>query len=126
MPTDSRSFLQTFRFAEPNPAQLSAHRRFRHGLEVLQALLEITAEHLVLVHEQADRPGDEIVMAEHGPGDRRPIALGLERELGGAGAGHRLHEIEVDPDELCRAACAPLRRWRAPRTRGRPRLRPWR
>src|SRR5215468_9663770 len=43
-------------------------------------------------------------MAEHGPRDRRPIALGLERELGGAGAGHGLHEIEFDPDELGRAA----------------------
>ena len=38
-------------------------------------------------------------MAEHGPSDRRPIALRLEREFGRAGAGHRLHEIEFDPNE---------------------------
>src|SRR5262249_19329382 len=104
MPTDPARPLLTVPLLCPKSAQLSAHRRFRHGLQVLQALLEIAAEHLVLVHEQANRPGDEIVLAEHGPRDRGAIALGLERELGRAGAGHRLHEIEPDPDELGWAA----------------------
>src|SRR5215831_21137886 len=56
MPTDdARVPSSTIPLRCPKSAQLSAHRRFRHRLEVLQALLEIAAEHLVLVHEQADR-----------------------------------------------------------------------
>ncbi len=69
-------------------------------LQLGQALFEFAAEHLVHVHEEADRLGHEIAIARHGPGDLGLIAVGLEGELGRGGILERLEEIQFDPDQL--------------------------
>ena len=49
-----------------------------------QALVHEVAHHRLAAHHQAERLFHEVVMRGHAPGDGRLVALGLERELGGA------------------------------------------
>ena len=60
-------------------------RRFGFGfddrLHVRQPLLELVAAHFFAIHDQADRLGDEIVLAGHAPGELRLVALRLDLDL---------------------------------------------
>jgi len=51
---------------------------------------EIAADHLIHVHEEAERFGHEIILAEHDPRDGGLIALRLEGELRRRGRSERL------------------------------------
>src|SRR5262245_66159888 len=75
-----------------------------HRFHLGKALFHVVAHHLLAVHHQAERLADEIVLARHGPGDGGLMALGLELELRGVRALERLDEIDLDLDELARAA----------------------
>src|SRR5262245_9327737 len=77
---------------------------FGHRFHLGEALFHVVAHHLLAVHHQTERFADEIVLARHGPGDGGLIALGLELELRGVRALERLDEIDLNLDELARAA----------------------
>jgi hypothetical protein len=56
------------------------------------------------VGEQANRLAHEVVLPRHAPGHVGPLASRLERELDVVGAFHRPQKIELDANELARAA----------------------
>src|SRR5713101_2274148 len=78
--------------------------RFDHRLHLRQPFLEIAADHLVHVHDQVHGLRHEVVPAVQAPRHRGSLALGLEGELRGTGAGKGPHELELDPDQLARPA----------------------
>src|SRR5262245_65960001 len=96
-------------------------RRFNHRLQLRETFLELIADHLVHVDEQADGPAQEVVRAREAPFHDGAIALGLEGELRDGAAGKGLHEIELDPDQVVRTALGDCRASVARLTVARPR-----
>ena len=72
--------------------------------QVIQTLLELAADHLVAVHEQADGLAEEVVGAGHRPCDPRCAGLRDEGELGCAHTLERTHEGQPHLDPLARFA----------------------
>jgi len=62
--------------------------------QIRQASFEIAADHLIHVHEEAERFGHEIILAEHDPRDGGLIALRLEGELRRRGRSERFDEFK--------------------------------
>src|SRR6266850_576485 len=73
-------------------------------LHARQALLELAADHLVAVHEQAERLANEVILAEHAPRHDSLTAFGLEGEFRGVGRFEGLFEFELDLNQLIRTA----------------------
>jgi hypothetical protein len=72
----------------------SARRARELLVEVLEAAVEVRAEHLVHVHEQAEQLAHEAVVAVHGPRDARALTLGRERDR------ERQHTEDAEGDLL--------------------------
>src|SRR6185503_7854628 len=66
--------------------------------QVGEAGLEVLADHLVHVEEQAHQLRDERARTVHGPGDLGRLAARLEKEVGAVVALEGLLEIELDRD----------------------------
>src|SRR4029077_9030791 len=88
------------RLIAPDATKLRLARALCHRFHVGEALVHGVGHHLLAVHHQAKGLGDEVRVARDGAADRGLIAVWLEREGRLVAALHRLHEIDLDLDEV--------------------------
>ena len=69
-----------------------------------EAIVELIADHLLAVEDEAHCFGDEVLMSAHGPSDPGAVARGFESERGRVRALERPGEINLDVDKLGRSA----------------------
>src|SRR5262249_47997599 len=85
-------------------SSLKRRLAFDDSLDVGQAFVVLLANHLFTVHEKTDQFAHETVLPRHAPTYVGSVAGGLKGELNVVGAFERPDEIELDANEIARAA----------------------